>query len=170
MIGSESKTAYYLSLGSNLGDREQNLSNARGKLQNRNVILTLESSIYETEPFESRRQPWFLNQVIAVQSKLNPHELLAVTKAVEKEMGRDPAPKNEPRIIDIDILLAADQIIRTSDLIIPHPRFPHRNFVLIPLREIAADIRHPELALTIAELEKKCPDKSKVFLYSNLKK
>src|SRR5258708_5218738 len=136
------KTAY-LALGTNLGDREQNLADARRQLSGEHLRVVRESSVYETEPRYVRDQPWFLNQVIEVETDLFPRQLFAHVKKIERTLGRQPTQPNGPRVIDIDLLLFGDAVVRTPDLEIPHPRIAERRFVLEPLAEIAPDLRHP---------------------------
>jgi 2-amino-4-hydroxy-6-hydroxymethyldihydropteridine diphosphokinase len=153
---------YYLSLGSNLGRRATNLTRARRLLARSGVDVVQASSVYETEPVDLPDQPWFLNQVLRVQADLDPPALLRLVKTIETEMGRVPALPKGPRLIDIDILLADDAVIEAPDLVIPHPRLHLRNFVLVPLGEIAPDIRHPVLGLTIKEMSQATTDRSRV--------
>ena len=141
----------YLCLGSNLGDREQNLTQALTQLS-RIVTLDKISTIYETEPVGYKGQPFFLNLVCQITTSLKPQELLHLAKAIEDKLGRVPSFPNAPRPIDIDILFYDAEIVKTDDLIIPHPRLVERAFVLIPLAELAPDLVHPELGKSIAEL------------------
>lgn len=144
----------YLCLGSNLGDREKNLIRALSLLS-QEVNFEKTSSIYETEPVGYKEQPFFLNLVCRVTTDLNPQELLHLAKTIEHKMGRMPSGQvNSARLIDIDILFYDSQIIKTKDLIIPHPRLAERAFVLIPLAEIASELVHPKLGKSIAELAK----------------
>jgi 2-amino-4-hydroxy-6-hydroxymethyldihydropteridine diphosphokinase len=145
------KTAY-LSLGSNLGDRQVHLSQAVEQLEKAAMHITRRSSIYETEPQDLRDQPWFLNQVIVVETGLSPVALLAATQKIENEMGRERSVPKGPRSIDIDILLYGGDVIKTAELEIPHPRLAVRRFVLEPLVELAPDMRHPVTNQTIREL------------------
>ena len=144
-------TIAYLCLGSNLGDREENLCQAL-VLLSRRVNLDEMSSIYETEPIGYKEQPLFLNLVCRIATDLPPHELLCFAKKIEPEMGRIPSFPDAPRIIDIDILLYDNSIMETRNLTIPHPRLKDRAFVLIPLAEIAPNLIHPMLSKRIAEL------------------
>jgi len=141
----------YLCLGSNLGEREKNLIRALSLLS-QEVNLEKASSIYETEPVGYKEQPFFLNLVCRITTDLNPQELLHLAKVIENKMGRMPSFLNAPRPIDIDILFYDNQIIKTQDLTIPHPRLAERAFVLAPLSEIASELIHPELDKSIAEL------------------
>ena len=141
----------YLCLGSNLGEREKNLTQALTLLSQK-AKLEKVSSIYETEPIGYKEQPFFLNLVCRISTNLSPEELLRLAKTMENKIGRVPSFSNAPRLIDIDILLYDDQIIETQDLVIPHPRMTERAFVLIPLAEIAPGVIHPQAGKSIAEL------------------
>jgi 2-amino-4-hydroxy-6-hydroxymethyldihydropteridine diphosphokinase len=154
---------YYLSLGSNLGRRPANLAAARARLEAGGVSVVRASSVYRTEPVDVPDQPWFLNQVIEVRTSLAPHDLLALAKAIEKDMKRAPSIPRGPRKIDIDILLAGPTVLRTRLLTIPHPRLARRNFVLIPLMEIAPRAVHPGLRKTVRSLAAASPDRAGVF-------
>jgi 2-amino-4-hydroxy-6-hydroxymethyldihydropteridine diphosphokinase len=145
-------TTVYLSLGSNLGNRQANLDQAL-KLMTERMRLGKVSSIYDTEPVGMTNQPRFLNLACEVITHLSPEGLLALLKGIESKMGRY-SRTGEPRIIDIDIVLFGTLVINTPDLIIPHPRMHERAFVLIPLAEIAPDFVHPVLKKTIKELDK----------------
>ena len=141
----------YLGLGSNLGDRQENLSKAIERLS-RKVRVERVSSFYETEPVGYLEQPPFLNAACRVSTELYSLELLAVAKEIEASLGRVPSFLDAPRQIDIDILLYGDQVIETSELTIPHPRLAERAFVLIPLAEIAPELVHPQTGHRIIEL------------------
>ena len=149
------KTAY-LSLGSNLGDRAENLNTALQLLEQARVHLKRRSSLYETDPQDLRHQPWFYNLVIEVESDLFPLQLLNATQRIEKQMGRQRVVPKGPRIIDIDLLLWGNFVIRTPRLQVPHPRMLQRRFVLEPLLELIPTLRHPvtrqPLGAALAEL------------------
>jgi 2-amino-4-hydroxy-6-hydroxymethyldihydropteridine diphosphokinase len=153
---------YFLCLGSNVGDRSKNLEKALFLIEKKGSKIIKKSSVYETEPVDSPPQPSFFNQVVEISSKLDPMGLLKVIKKIEQQMGRKSTTQNEPRIIDIDILLAEKAVIRTEKLDIPHPRMEKRNFVLIPFNEISPKTVHPLLNASIEDLRKKSKDHSAV--------
>ena len=142
----------YLSLGSNLGNRESNLHDAIARLQAIGRVAAV-SAFYETAPVEFTEQPWFLNCVVALETNMAPRELMAAVLAIEQEMGRHRTEqKKGPRTVDIDILLFDDQVVNSPDVTIPHPALHQRRFVLQPLAEIAPDAIHPVLHKTVREL------------------
>ena len=153
---------YFLGLGGNVGRRAANLSRARRMLEKGGVAVVRASPVYETEPVGLAGQPAFLNQVLEVRSDLDPPALLRLAKSIETALKRTPAVPNGPRTIDIDILLAGDLVSAGPDLVVPHPRLHLRNFVLVPLEDIAPDLRHPVLGRTVRELRAACPDRSRV--------
>jgi 2-amino-4-hydroxy-6-hydroxymethyldihydropteridine diphosphokinase len=152
----------YLSLGSNVGDREAQLRDAVARLGALGRVAAV-SSLYETEPVEFTEQPWFLNCVAALETNDTPQQLLAGILDIEQEMGRRRVQKKGPRVIDIDILLFDNVIVNdeTTDsnaLTIPHPAMHQRRFVLEPLAEIAPELLHPVLKKTIRELLDALPE------------
>jgi len=141
----------YLSLGSNVGDREAHLRDALARLGATGRVIAV-SSFYETEPVEFTHQPWFLNCAVALETGQTPQQLMTALLAIEEEMGRRRVQKKGPRSIDIDILLFDDVVMDSKDLVIPHPAMHERRFVLEPLAEIAPDVIHPVLKKMISEL------------------
>jgi 2-amino-4-hydroxy-6-hydroxymethyldihydropteridine diphosphokinase len=136
-------TVAYLGLGSNVGDRERNLAEARRLLDERGARLLRASRVLETEPFGATDQPRFLNQVIEVEWDGTPRELLEAVKSIEVAVGRRPTYRWGPREIDVDILLFGDRTVREPDLVIPHPGLRERPFVLEPLSELRPDLARP---------------------------
>jgi len=141
----------YVALGTNLGDREANLANARESLPSEMRVVQT-SSIYVTPPWGYEDQPDFLNQVLETRSTLEPIPLLAHLKSIEEQMGRLKTFRNGPRLIDLDILFYGQRVVDEPELQIPHPRLQERAFVLVPLNEIAPDFIHPMLAVKVQTL------------------
>jgi 2-amino-4-hydroxy-6-hydroxymethyldihydropteridine diphosphokinase len=152
----------YLSLGSNVGSRDQNIARAIGAMSARGLRIVRQSSLFVTEPVDIPTQSWFLNCAVEAETDLMPRQLLHVLQEIEHALGRRRLVRRGPRVIDIDILLYGSNIIRSPDLEVPHPRMTERRFVLVPLREIAPSLRHPSLKMTIAELLASTPDLSHV--------
>jgi 2-amino-4-hydroxy-6-hydroxymethyldihydropteridine diphosphokinase len=141
----------YLALGTNLGDRLENLELARESLSEQVKLLAC-SPIYETAPWGYLEQPAFLNQVIQVETELTPQALLAALKDIELRMGRQASVRFGPRLIDLDILLYDDLVLDLPELTIPHPRMAGRGFVLVPLADLAPDFQHPVLHQSVRQL------------------
>jgi 2-amino-4-hydroxy-6-hydroxymethyldihydropteridine diphosphokinase len=162
----------YLALGSNRGDREQNIARAIEAIEARGVGVVRRSALYETEPVDVRGRGWFLNCAVQAETELMPLQLLHALLQIERELGRKrPAASTgseglkEPRTIDLDILLYGDSVIRSRGLEVPHPRMTERRFVLVPLAEIASGVRHPIWNATIAELLAGTADRSQIRPY-----
>jgi len=157
----------YLGIGSNLGKRGENLKKAMLNLERWGIKILRASSIYETEPVGYANQPWFYNMAVWVETGLSPEELLKAISAIELAMGRQRTGLNGgepvlngPRPIDIDILLYGEKSVEMPGLIIPHPRMEMRNFVLVPMVEIAPELVHPLLKKSMKELLNGCGDKA----------
>ncbi len=157
----------FLGLGSNLGDRRENISSALRELR-QFVNPTKISSLYETAPKDAPDHPQYMNVVFEATTELSPHELLKAVKKLEKKLGRASERDMLPRVIDIDILFYNQNSIRSDVLIIPHARLHLRNFVLVPLCEIAPNYVHPVFDKSIANLKEICEDTSPVTLIEPL--
>jgi 2-amino-4-hydroxy-6-hydroxymethyldihydropteridine diphosphokinase len=142
----------YLSLGSNVGDREKHLHTAIERLDAPDVRVLRVSPLYETEPVEYTAQRWFLNLVVEADTTLFPMQLLSRTSRIERDLGRTRTVPKGPRTIDIDILLYGKSVVRSAQLEIPHPRMAERRFVLAPLAELAPELRHPVTHRTVREM------------------
>jgi 2-amino-4-hydroxy-6-hydroxymethyldihydropteridine diphosphokinase len=142
----------YLSIGSNVGDRETHLARALERLAENDVRVLRTSGVYETEPRDVPDQSWFLNQVVEAETELFPIQLLSRLQKIERALGRLPALPKGPRTIDLDILLYGSAIVSVPDLDIPHPRMTDRRFVLEPLAELAPELRHPRTGQTVKEM------------------
>ena len=156
------ETRVYLSLGSNLGDREKNLRTAIAALAEAKVRVNRASSFYETEPVDLHEQPWFLNCSLQAETELRPLELLGALRGIESHMGSTKLVPKGPRLIDLDILLYGNETIDTPELQVPHPRMLLRRFVLVPLAEIAPNLKHPSWKGTVSQLLADLADSSVV--------
>lgn len=156
----------YIGVGSNVGNKKENFLEALlrvAKLPDTRVIK--ESSLYESEPIGDAKE-WFVNGAIEIETKFKPEMLLKKFKNIERAMGRKKVKKRwGARIIDLDILLYDAAIVKKKSLRIPHPEMPNRKFVLLPLSEIAPQVVHPELGVTISELLINVKDDKKIHLY-----
>jgi 2-amino-4-hydroxy-6-hydroxymethyldihydropteridine diphosphokinase len=141
----------YLSLGSNLGDREGQLREAIRRLETVGRVVSV-SSFYETEPVEMTEQPWFVNCAVALETDRTPNQLMSELLNIETKMGRQRVQKKGSRSIDLDILLFGNEVVESPSLTIPHPAMQQRRFVLEPLAEIAPDAWHPVLNKSVGEL------------------
>ena len=152
----------YIGLGSNLGDPIAELRGAVTELESRGVELRARSSLYRTEPVDALEQVWFVNAVAEIRFGGRPDELLQICLNVETARGRERTRRNQPRILDLDVLLLGDIVLASDELTVPHPRLHERRFVLEPMVQIAPDAIHPGLRKTMRDLLKECVDESKV--------
>ncbi len=161
----------FLSIGSNLGDRVANIQQAVSMLSLDNRIKILKtSSFYETQPWGNKNQPWFINAAMAIETVLDPEEVLSIFQNIEAKLGRkrELFKKWSERTLDIDILMYDEQIINSKNLIIPHPYMHERAFVLVPMLEVKADLVHPIFNKTISELYDELQNPEDVFLYGTV--
>jgi 2-amino-4-hydroxy-6-hydroxymethyldihydropteridine diphosphokinase len=160
-------TNIYLHLGSNNEGSKLLIDKALGYISEKIGNIKDQSNYYETEPWGLKEQPNFINLAVTVESSLSPSQLLKAIKDIESEMGRIKTEKWGPRVIDIDIIFYGDMIIKDQDLEIPHPHIQNRNFVLIPLMEIAGNVVHPVLKKEVEELYMESKDECEVWVYEN---
>ncbi|MEW6366523.1 MAG: 2-amino-4-hydroxy-6-hydroxymethyldihydropteridine diphosphokinase [Acidobacteriota bacterium] len=156
----------YIGVGSNLGDREQNIRRGLEMLRSQATVVEAVSSIYQTEPWQCGPQPEYLNAAARLSSILSAAELVELMLAVERGLGRIRTGPGQPRTLDLDLLFHGCEVIETPSLTVPHPRLPVRRFVLVPLCEIAPSFVHPVLGKTVLELLSECPDRSRVEKYA----
>lgn len=152
----------FVALGSNLGERERNLESGLRSLEARGVRARRRSGLYLTEPVGGPPQGWYLNAVAEVETSLSPEAVLEACLGAESERLRVRTVKDAPRTLDLDLLLFGDEVRQGGPLQLPHPRMHLRRFVLVPLAEIAPEVRHPGLGLSVRELLARCPDTSEV--------
>jgi 2-amino-4-hydroxy-6-hydroxymethyldihydropteridine diphosphokinase len=150
------KKTVYLSLGSNVGDRQANLEQAISQLSDLGTVRQ-RSAFYETEPMEVTDQPWFLNCAVELETELMPKQFISAVLDVERSMGRRRIKKKGPRSIDIDVILFGKSIIEMKGLTVPHPAMHLRRFVLEPMVEIAPEVRHPVFKRSMRELRDALP-------------
>ena len=155
----------YLQLGSNLGNREQLISYAVQQVLEHVGAVNSRSQIYESTPWRVDGQENYLNQIIEVRTCLSAEEILAVILTIENDLGRVRIEKWGERLIDIDIIFFNNDIIENSDLCVPHKHMHERNFVLVPLNEIASDFIHPKYNKTVSQLFDESKDTDKIVPY-----
>ncbi|NOY76755.1 MAG: 2-amino-4-hydroxy-6-hydroxymethyldihydropteridine diphosphokinase [Calditrichaeota bacterium] len=159
----------YLSLGTNVGQREEFLERAIRILSLNSALEIVNiSSVYETEPYGVKDQPDFLNLVVEVETSLTPRRLLIVAKSIEEQMGRKPRRRWGPREIDVDILAYEKSVTHEDFLQVPHKELAERRFVLVPFAEIAPGFILPDRNKSIQEMLTECPDTGRVQVYKRL--
>ena len=153
----------YLAFGANVGKPKEQIEQGIVELNQQGVSVLDRSSWFDTEPVEVNDQPWFLNLVARAETALDAYALLALCQRIEKHVGRVPSARFGPRHLDIDILLYGDQCIESDQLTIPHPRMEERQFVLIPLLEIAPELRNPTQNQRYADVLSRLDEGKKVL-------
>ena len=154
----------FLCLGSNIGNRGSNLQSAIGLIEKNIGKVAKKSHVYETQPWGEPNQDPFFNQVLMINTTLDPRDILDKISRIERELGRERNEKWGPRVIDIDILFYGKRLIRDKGLEIPHPELHKRAFVLVPMMEIAPEFVHPTLEKQMDELYMECEDSSEVVM------
>ena len=158
-------TTVYIGIGSNLGEKHKNCLRAIEMIEQIPGCKPIkQSDLYLTKPVGVEDQDWYVNGVMSLKTDLPPQDLLNHLMSIEEKMGRVRRERWESRIIDLDILFFGQQIINEKNLTVPHPRLHFRRFVLVPMTQIAPDLTHPSLGLTMAELLGKCPDDGQVVI------
>ena len=160
---------YYLHLGSNRGEKKQMIEKAIEAIDTRIGKITAKSSFYETEPWGLKDQEDFLNMALCTVTDKSPEEVFTLTKDIETSIGGVKETRWGPRSIDIDILYCDDLILQTETLTIPHKELYNRNFVLIPLMEIAGDFIDPVMKISVEEIYDECKDDGEVIIYEEYK-
>lgn len=154
----------FLGIGTNLGNREENLHAAMIRISETIGSIVSTSSVYETEPWGFKSTNMFLNMIVEIESSLSPYEILDSIKAIEKEQGRIRTESQyTSRIIDIDILFYGNRILETSDLMVPHPRLQSRKFVLLPMNELSSGFIHPVLMKDMKTLLLETSDETRII-------
>ena len=154
----------FLGLGSNIGNKEDHINKALTFISELYAVKKI-SQLYLTEPVGNTKQEWFLNCVVEIKTDVDPKKLLSSFKSIERKLGRTKKVKNGPRSIDIDILFYGDHIIKTKNLVIPHPLMQDRLFVIQPMMDINPNLIHPVFKRSIHELYNDHPWTEKVTLY-----
>lgn len=157
----------FLSLGGNLGNTQEIFEACYPMIENKVGVILQQSSLYRTAAWGLQDQADFTNQVILVETTLNPHTILTEIQAIEKALGRERKITWGPRTLDLDILFIDQQIIQTTDLQVPHPHIQDRKFVLIPMEEIAGNFKHPVFKKSMIELLRETTDETAVSLILN---
>ncbi len=161
---SKKKNIVYLLTGSNMGDRDDNMRQVNGLIEQYIGSITKASRLYETQAWGKTNQPDFINQALAVETPQYPSEVMKNILKIEGLMGRVRTEKWNERVIDIDIMLYNEQIVNEPNLTIPHPHLHERNFALVPLMEIAGEVMHPILDMAIEDVYFECNDPLDVIM------